>query len=769
MGARFAYGLVLAVCYAGLAGAAYAGPPAGEAARSRPVSVADMITFRRVLTPSGASSQPMLSPDGQRYLLIIAAGDLARDGYWAEFWTGDLRSARGAEPHLAGRLFTTALAGADGVYPPIHPVFLHVVWLPDSRSVVFPWSDGTKPTELNRLDLDTGTITALSSSKASIEYFDISPDGRELLYSAFPSDVKCPKSGAVSALSLPLFLKEGCVDAQDQWRRLTEYVEPIGRDPIVVATDPSLASYPVTPVVFSPTNLFAVVPQQAIVASDPAWSSYPDKKFQEARRSYLADPGGGWLLGAAVLDLRKATKHSLGWMVNPLEQNVRALWSPDGNSVVFGPTYLPPVFGSQGNRGVALVRYDPVTGQTEVLPKPSDGIPELVEWNDRSGLAVRYGATVYRFDADQSGIWNVIATTLTNTTVAQSSFHANIREDLGHPPMLVISDAKGKNILSWPIEPKLSQAQLGKVAITSWQDARGQRWSGRLYYPLNYKDGTRYPLVVQTHGFAPAAKFSLTGISEAYGTTFAAIPLSQVGMFVVQVEDHHDTDEQSESRNQAGAYEAAVRSLEKQNLIDPARVGIAGFSRSGWYVETALAFGNFRYAAAIVSANINYSYEEAAANIYDPKSMAPYIGANVTGSGMAKWLENSPTFSADRIRTPLRIELPQAGPVAAIGPWDLFMRLRREQLPVEMVLLANAERGSHPLQNPAMRYESEQGAVDWFRFWLQDYEDPSPDKAAQYFRWRRLREERDAASKVLRPSLLQWSATPVKETQTAPE
>jgi hypothetical protein len=29
--------------------------------------------------------------------------------------------------------------------------------------------------------------------------------------------------------------------------------------------------------------------------------------------------------------------------------------------------------------------------------------------------------------------------------------------------------------------------------------------------------------------------------------------------------------------------------------------------------------------------------------------------------------------------------------------------------------------------------------VDWFDFWLQDYEDPYPTKAAQYARWRELR------------------------------
>jgi hypothetical protein len=38
------------------------------------------------------------------------------------------------------------------------------------------------------------------------------------------------------------------------------------------------------------------------------------------------------------------------------------------------------------------------------------------------------------------------------------------------------------------------------------------------------------------------------------------------------------------------------------------------------------------------------------------------------------------------------------------------------------------------------------GAVDWFRFWLQDYEDPAPVKNEQYARWREPRKQRDLAS-----------------------
>jgi len=48
---------------------------------------------------------------------------------------------------------------------------------------------------------------------------------------------------------------------------------------------------------------------------------------------------------------------------------------------------------------------------------------------------------------------------------------------------------------------------------------------------------------------------------------------------------------------------------------------------------------------------------------------------------------------------------------------------------------------------------SQGGSVDWFRFWLQDYEDPDPAKKEQYERWRglkKMQEENEAKEKAVK-------------------
>jgi hypothetical protein len=45
---------------------------------------------------------------------------------------------------------------------------------------------------------------------------------------------------------------------------------------------------------------------------------------------------------------------------------------------------------------------------------------------------------------------------------------------------------------------------------------------------------------------------------------------------------------------------------------------------------------------------------------------------------------------------------------------------------------------THVPEKPWERRTSQQGAVDWFCFWLKSEEDPDPAKAEQYNRWRKL-------------------------------
>jgi hypothetical protein len=127
------------------------------------------------------------------------------------------------------------------------------------------------------------------------------------------------------------------------------------------------------------------------------------------------------------------------------------------------------------------------------------------------------------------------------------------------------------------------------------------------------------------------------------------------------------------------------------------------------------------------------------------------IGAAPFGDGLQQWLKRSPGFNLDKVKTPLLVNAAGFGP-AVLEMWEPYAGLHYLRKPVDLIILNTDE---HVLTNPALRLASQGGSVDWFRFWLQDYEDPDPAKAEQYKRWRELKKmqsENEHASSAKAPA-----------------
>jgi dienelactone hydrolase len=284
---------------------------------------------------------------------------------------------------------------------------------------------------------------------------------------------------------------------------------------------------------------------------------------------------------------------------------------------------------------------------------------------------------------------------------------------------------------------------------------------------VGYDKSSRYPLVIQTHGYAPADEFSLLGNGDSWaGTAFAAQALASHGMVVLQVENKHGPD-----LNSAGepvvymhGYEAAARYLVETGLVHPNRIGLVGWSRTGYHVEYTLTHSDYPFAAAIATDNVSESYVAAVLNDGLSGSYVIPYGTSPFGAGLKSWLENAPGFNADRIRVPLRLEVASGGATGTLQNWEIFARMKELNLPVESDVIPDSEHAEHGLQNARQRLASEGATVDWFDFWLNGHEDPAPEKAGEYARWRKLKEQRDASLNIPKPPLLTWTSTPVTPT-----
>jgi hypothetical protein len=246
-------------------------------------------------------------------------------------------------------------------------------------------------------------------------------------------------------------------------------------------------------------------------------------------------------------------------------------------------------------------------------------------------------------------------------------------------------------------------------------------------------------------------------IDGPFTTAFAAQPLAGLGIMVLQTgEITSEIGKPSELTANVAMFEGAIDSLNKRELIDRNHVGIIGFSRTCLHVKYALTHSTYRFEAASITDGFDAGYLQyilaLPSNPGFTRDVERIDGGPPFGDSLGSWMQRSPGFMVNKVRTPIRINA--LTPLSVLGEWEWFAALSRLGRPVEMVVI---EDGSHLLEKPWDRIISQQGNVDWFRFWLKGEEDPDPGKSEQYRRWRELR-------KLQEPNQAQQSS----QTESAP-
>jgi dipeptidyl aminopeptidase/acylaminoacyl peptidase len=178
---------------------------------------------------------------------------------------------------------------------------------------------------------------------------------------------------------------------------------------------------------------------------------------------------------------------------------------------------------------------------------------------------------------------------------------------------------------------------------------------------------------------------------------------------------------------------AAIAKLADMGIVDRSRVGITGLSFGAELVKYGISHTDL-FRAAIASTPswepIVYDVADNFGRNYLSQSMD--LGSP-DGEARVRWQRVSAALNADRIHTPLLVNEADS---EYFGDLQLVTELRELKKPLEMFVYANE---FHEKIHPKHRYEIYQRNVDWMKFWLQNKEDPDPEKAEQYKRWRELR------------------------------
>lgn len=777
-------------------------PGVGDSQSARPFTVADSISMKRVvdlerlLGLRGAINEDY-SPDGEHFYIVTRKGDAAAGLNHYEMLLYSVSevleyiNASEANTPPAGRVLVRLSTTSDHGVMRQHAI-RQVSWSQDGDRLFYIGDSGENAGQVYSVDIETAVSQKLTDHPRTVLYYQAEPSEKTLLYLSTVENLD-PERNAVSYVTglRSKFALTNMHRESPFYFKYQYYVATTRNNTPARAVGDAYIGRIYTRearVWMSPGGDRALVLIPYKEELDSLLARYKpianSKYYTDIVGEYFDDntavPNRGHFLRFELIDLNTGASRaflgeapavgSIGW------GSFAADWSPDGQSVVFGPTFLPTdgVKGqelSRRRKSPAIVNYNVKTGITERVTDllMSDG--EEAPLFHRTELVLK-GLTHqadgllsarYRQSADNSTLTENYRKQDENwikfdaSDEKQKSAHAQpplkltIREGLNTPPDVFATDLQtGVSRKITDLNPQFKQRTFGRTEVFYWRDEEGNQWEGGLTFPPDYERGKRYPLTIFQHGFDKNA-FLIDGRAPA--GPYAAQALANKGIVVLHMPTIRDifpsgfTGEAREINMSRMGVEAAIETLATQGVIDKSRVGVLGFSRSGLYTDNLITFSEYDFAAAVITDASTLSLSNITMGFgldgFGMRFIERIIGdVNPWGEGLSIWACRITTFNLDRVKTPIRFENYLDHLNFRGYYWDQYTLLRRLQKPVEMI---NYPRASHATISPSARLASAGGAVDWFAFWLNGEEDADPAKAEQYVRWRKLRAQQPAS------------------------
>jgi dipeptidyl aminopeptidase/acylaminoacyl peptidase len=327
-----------------------------------------------------------------------------------------------------------------------------------------------------------------------------------------------------------------------------------------------------------------------------------------------------------------------------------------------------------------------------------------------------------------------------------------VRETASQPAHVMAIDLRSASTqLLADVNPEFGALRLGKVERFEW-DTPKLAWNepggalaglyvprtyGYILYPPDFDPTRKYPVFIDPYvaqGFKPlGAEHPL----HAYAASGFVVLRTEFPTITRQVDLPTMYSVELDYPHMTMLMESTVRALDtiaKRGSIDERRVGIGGVSH-GTFVPLYMMQKHDRIAAISVSSPhwgpLHYYWTT-------QKSRDATARFGIYKDGVNAW---NGIDIAERVET---IEAPVLMQLAAAETYGLIKLIRH---------LADAGKPYDAYVFPAETHIKWQAAhlyainrrnLDWFRFWLQDFEDSSPDKSEQYARWRKLREQQQA-------------------------
>lgn len=585
---------------------------------------------------------PQLAPDGKQIVVVVSHADWKTDKNKSEIDLIDI--ANGAS--------RTLTYNREGLASPR--------WSPDGTRLAFLAKDAeSKQAQIFVMPMDGGDAMRVTDNKQGIDEFTWSPDGKRLAFVAQdpPVNEKAVKAhDDVFQVTDGNFQLRAAVSPWHLWvvastggaaKRLTHgdyslQTDQQGATPLVWTHDgkhvvftrfPNPYWGPSFHSVIAEADVDGGVPRTLVAAQTSSGFAYAPKGDGFAfMRPRDGDQNNG---NAVYVD----TKGRLRDATAALARNLDTFdWLPEGDGLLLS-----------GEDGAHSVLWE----------QPLQGPARKLELG-----AVEVGSEV---SVSRNGLVAFVGSTAT------------------HPDELYVMD-------SFSAQPRrltdlnafVDKLQLGRTETVNWKGPDGFREDGVLTYPVDFRQGRKYPLVLVIHG----------GPEGASTERFSPLPqlLAAAGFLVFQPNYrgsinlgdkyqhaiYRDTGEGPGKDAMAG-----LAAVEKLGMVDTNRIGVSGWSYGGYM--TAWLTGHYKiWKAAVSGAALTDWVMDYTIAYYQKGDLYFFGGSPWSGKYWKIWREQSPISYARNVTAPTLIMGDVGDPnVPLVNSYEWYHALRDNGVQVQ--------------------------------------------------------------------------------------
>ena len=625
-----------------------------------PPTVDQILSLKRVGTPQ-------ISPDATLVAYVVRQANWDENSYDTQIWIADARTG-------ASRQLTAAKKSSESP-----------AWSPDGATLAFV-SDRTDKRQLYLINVSGGEAYPLTSSDEGISRFAWSPDGAHIAFTASE-----PKPAGLKDREK----KYGEFQIVDEDRRVTE----------LFAIDVA-------------TKTIRTLTNATMSVGDFAWS--PDGSSIAFDHQATTGPGASGTADISIVTVATAAVRPLVTQNGP---DTHPIWSPDGSRIAFETSMANPAF-YYANKMIAVV---PAAGGTpEPLTAAFDEDAAIAAWKP-SGIFFaadhRTYSYLYRLDPATKTVARLApADEWIGGNFSFSSDGATVAclaADKTMMPEVYVGPASLKPLRKLTdMNAQAAGWTSAALDVVSWKSKDGAEIEGVLAKPPDFNPARKYPLLVVIHG-------GPTGISQAVPFSSTTYPIDvwvPRGVLVLQPnyrgsagygEKFRALNVRNLGIGDAWDVLSGIDSLIAKGFVDPARVGVMGWSQGGYISAFLATHDSERFKAISVGAGISdwMTY-------YVNTDIHPFTRQYLQSTPWddpAIYAKTSPITYIKQAKTPTliqhgatdqRVPLPDA--------YELYQGLLDQHVPTKLIVYQGFAGIGHGPSKPKSRKAVMEHNLEWF-------------------------------------------------------